>query len=98
MSKQELLRSLMVFVFGLTVFSLMVASPLGMLTAAAGAMQEPGDPIDPPDDPIIIVPDTGEDTNIFVDNWLVWVILGIVLLVLLVALLARGSGGTHHHE
>jgi hypothetical protein len=99
MNMQKILRSLMIFAVGLAVFSLMFASPVGLVTAAAGVIQEPGDPVDPPDDPVIVVPDTGEDTNIFIDNWLLWVILGIVLLVLLVALLARGgAGGTHHHH
>ena len=56
----------------------------------------------PTADADIIVPETGPDNDVFISNWLIWVILGIALVVALVALIARAaappSTTVHHHD
>jgi hypothetical protein len=99
------------FLMGIAVFSLVfamlfaVAPVQGALANGAAysqglALQEEP-PVDPPvvEPTVVIVPDTGGDqTNIFIDNWIIWVILGAVIIALLAALVARGSSTTHYHD
>jgi hypothetical protein len=99
------------FLMGIAVFSLVfamlfaVAPVQGALANGAAysqglALQEEP-PVDPPvvEPTIVIVPDTGgNQTNIFIDNWIIWVILGAVIIALLAALVARGGSTTHYHD
>jgi surface polysaccharide O-acyltransferase-like enzyme len=95
MNDKKIFRYITFTILSLTVLFLMMASPaLAFSPMAAGLFQVTPPPVD--DDPIVIIPETGEQTNIFLDNWFLFAILGIILLVLLVALVARG-GTTHHH-
>jgi hypothetical protein len=94
MKGNTIIKNLVLGSFTLALMFMVVVSP----AAALGIFQD--DPVPPvdPDPPDIIIPDTGDQTNIFVDNWLLFVILGLIVLVLLVALVARGGGSTHHHH
>jgi hypothetical protein len=91
MLKDKRIRTLIMAIFTLTFAFTVALSP----AAALGGLFQEQPPVQPPGDgDIIIVPDTGRDTNIFVDNWLLLVIIGIVLLLVIVALAARGGGTT----
>jgi hypothetical protein len=97
MKKKTLLKNALLGLFTFAIAFAVVISP----AAALGGLQEVTPPVVDPDPPDVIIPDTvGDQTNIFIDNWLLFVILGIILIVLLVALVARGGGETthHHHE
>lgn len=93
MKRKNLLKNVLLGMFTLAFAFTVLVSP----AAALGIFQEEP-PIVDPDPPDVIIPDTGDQTNIFIDNWLLFIILGIILLVLLVALVARGGGSTHHHH
>jgi hypothetical protein len=96
--KSKVYRYLSILAFALTITMLVFASPLMAINAAANTLQVTPPPVDP-DPPVVIIPDTGEENRFVLDNWVLWVILGIILLVVLVALIMRaGASGTHHHH
>jgi hypothetical protein len=94
MKRKNLVKNVVLGLFTFLLAFTVVLSP----AAALGIFQDPEPPVVDPDPPDVIIPETGNQTNIFVDNWLLFVILGMILLVLLVALVARGGGSTHHHH
>jgi hypothetical protein len=69
-------------------------SPVMTASAALPAFQtDPGqdpptDPVQPPD-PVIVIPETGEQQQTVDASWIIWLVIGIVVIILLVALLAR---------
>ena len=91
----KLFASILILV-GILLFAV---SPVMTASAAMPAFQtEPGqdpptDPVQPPppvdEDPVIVIPETGEQQQTVDASWIIWLVIGIVVMIMLVALLAR---------